>query len=116
MLEFLSHRFQCHRIHLNQLRARLKIIITILDNFLIDKMSSCNIMMTLLYITSQVSDRISLAAAHLLVSITTTVRPNFFFAIEQGQKLFQTVEGKIQECNETVSMFFFSLFFTFMIQ
>lgn len=49
-----------------------------------------------------VPERISLASAHLLVSILTTVRPNFFLAIDQGQKLFQTVDGKIQECNETV--------------
>lgn len=47
--------------------------------------------------TSGIPIKISTASAHLLLSITSTVRPTFFLVIEQGQKIFKDHE-KLLEC------------------
>ena len=39
----------------------------------------------------QVPQRISLPASHLLNSLTATVRPSFFIAMEKAQKLYHDV-------------------------
>lgn len=47
----------------------------------------------------QVPVRIMLAAAHLLASVTTTIRPRFFLALAQAQKLYQESDDKLKQCN-----------------
>ena len=45
----------------------------------------------------QVPERVLLPACHFLVSLTTTVRPSFFVALETVQKLYHEVTaGKLR--------------------
>ena len=54
--------------------------------------------MFILYITLfQVPERVLLPASHFLVSLTTSVRPSFFVALETVQKLYHEVTaGKLR--------------------
>ena len=52
----------------------------------------------------QVPERVQLPASHFLVSLTTSVRPSFFVALETVQKLYHEVTaGKLRRMTVQVS-------------
>jgi len=58
-------------------------------------------------ITPQIPVKISIAASHLLVSVTTTVRPSIFLKLPQAQKLYQQCDNAFRESPKDVQKLVF---------